>query len=111
MGCWCLDAARALSLCRPSGSWGSPFAWSASAGMSLLPGVSPVSRFAQYATRAMSRLATLWTFSAAPTLQIPEICPSSAFMHNSVPSTTAAELAEATTVSASADERRNGVDA
>ena len=34
------------------GSWGSPFAWSVSAGMSLLPGASPASHFPQNATCA-----------------------------------------------------------
>jgi hypothetical protein len=36
------------------GSWGSPFAWSVLAGISLLPGASPVSYFPQKATLGVS---------------------------------------------------------
>jgi hypothetical protein len=43
MGSWSSRAARALSSAGLSGSWGSPFAVSSSAGMSTFPGASPVS--------------------------------------------------------------------
>ena len=49
-----------LEPCPCPGLSGSPFAWSGSAGMSLVPGVRPVSWFPHSATRRLDWAFAIW---------------------------------------------------